>query len=163
MVIDSAHFGTVEVDNEKIIVFEKGLPGFEEIKRFAIISVQQTRPFLWLQSLEQSSVALPLIDPFEVLDSYSIDVADEDITELNLDRQEDLLVFNVAVIPENLSLMTANLAAPILINVRRGIGRQVVIDTKDYRVREPIFDQVCKMLDIDPKGGATNAGAEQAD
>ena len=52
MKIPTAHFGEVEIDEKKILYFEKGLPGLEDDKRFALLSNEDSRPVSWLQSLD---------------------------------------------------------------------------------------------------------------
>ena len=50
MRIQTAVFGELEICQDRIIFFKEGLPGFEELKRFVLIILEQTRPFLWLQA-----------------------------------------------------------------------------------------------------------------
>lgn len=140
MEIQTAHFGTVEIDENRIIAFENGLPGLENYKKFALLSDKETKPICWLQSLECKEVSLPVMDPFIVFPNYSFDIADDDIKTLHIEQVKDIYVLSVLVIPKPESNMTINLAAPIIINVRNSKARQIILDDKRYRVRVPISE-----------------------
>lgn len=156
MLIDTARFGQLEVDDSKIVVFKDGLPGFEQLTKFILLSPEQTQPLYWMQSAEDGDIALPVLSSFDILDDYSLDIPDEVVAELQLDGLEDLLVMNVCVVPEDISRMTANLAAPILMNVRLNIGVQIVVDSMEYPTRYPVFNDICRVA----KGGELNAGTD---
>ncbi len=157
MIIDTGRFGPIEIDEKKIITFREGVPGFEPLHYFAVINMEESRPIYWLQATDDPLVALPVVDPFLVVENYSIDISDEDIADLKIEREEDLLLLVVTVIPDEVEKMTANLAAPILINIREGFGKQIVIDSKEYPIRYPIFEAMYKVL----KGAEENAGVDQ--
>jgi len=145
MLINSKTFGSLDIDEEKIITFKEGIPGFEDLKRFFIVILDQTKPFFWLQAVDED-ISLPVISPFDVLKDYSPVVDDSVFTDLCLSREEDLLVLAVSVIPPDVTRMTANLAAPILINIAANTGRQVLIDGGEYQIRHPIYDAVSRLM-----------------
>lgn len=145
MLIKTTTFGTLDIDEDKIITFREGIPGFETLTRFVVIILDQTRPFIWLQAVDED-ISLPLISPFDILEDYSPVVDDAEFAKLGLEREEDLLVLAVSVIPPDVARMTANLAAPILINIATNTGRQVLVEEGDYQVRQPIFESVCRLM-----------------
>lgn len=155
MLIDTDRFGTFDTRDSKLIKFPQGLPGFEDLHDFIILEVGHTKPIYWLQSTEDKFIALPVILTFEVLDDYYIDIRDNELDELHIESQNDLLIMNVVVIPEQIEKMTVNLAAPIVINAVRGIGKQIIIDAKSMSVRMPIYDAIMKRVD---EGGQEDAG-----
>lgn len=157
MIIDTERFGTIELDDVQVIEFPLGLPGFEELTRFIIMETEESRPIYWLQSTENAYVCLPVVIPFEFMEDYYVEVRDFDLEELTIDDERDLLILNVVVIPEDLKLMTANLAAPIIINTRLGRGKQIIVDAKEMPVRFPIFERIMHKL----KGGEQDAGTIQ--
>ena len=122
MDMETRIFGKIEVDPERIITFERGIPGFETLTRFVLVVTEQTRPFVWLQAVDQD-IALPLVSPFDIREDYAPEINDRDLQGLVINREEDLMVYAVAVIPPEVQLMTANLAAPILINRTGLVGR----------------------------------------
>ena len=155
MYVETERFGSFELDDDKIIDFPLGLPGFEELHKFIILEITESKPLYWLQSTENRYIALPTIIPFEFIEDSYIEVRDSELEELHIENQNDLIVLNVVVIPENMKETTANLAAPIIVNVKEGIGKQIIIDTAELPVRYPIYDVIMKSLN----GGKENAGA----
>lgn len=155
MYIETDRFGRIDLQNSKVIQFPLGLPGFEELKQFIIVEVDESKPLLWLQSTENRHVCLPVIIPFEFMDDYYIEIHDAELNDLQIEDKDDLLLMSVVVVPEDLSKMTANLAAPIVINARLGLGKQIIVDAKDMPVRFPIYDLIMQKL----KGGSSDAGA----
>ncbi|MGE4354055.1 MAG: flagellar assembly protein FliW [Oscillospiraceae bacterium] len=146
MRIQTAHFGEVVIDDSRILYFKNGLPGLEDNKRFILLSNEESRPVSWLQSLESRAVSLPVIDPFKLCPDYSFDIPQEEITTLKIADVKDVFVLSILVIPRKASLMTVNLAAPIIINVRNNKGCQIILDDRKYRVRMPISDFLGKSV-----------------
>ncbi len=155
MLIETDRFGSFDTKDSKLIEFPQGLPGFEELRQFIILEVPQTKPVYWLQSTENKYIALPVILSFEIMDDYYIDIRENELEELQVESQNDLLVMNVVVIPGKIEEMTVNLAAPIIINAVRGIGKQIIIDAKTMPIRWPVYEAIMKSLD---KGGEQDAG-----
>lgn len=153
-------FGPIEVPEDKVIQFKDGIPGLECMRRSILIKVEETMPFYWIQSVEDGDIALPVIDPLIMDPSYSPSVEDSVFDELELENEEDLLVVNVAVIPQELSYMTANMAAPLLINIQKNIGKQVILDNSAYQMRFPIYDAVCRKLKEERESAGTDQEGE---
>lgn len=157
MYIETVRFGSFDLKDSKLINFPGGLPGFEELREFIILEIGETKPLYWLQSTENKFVSLPVIIPFELVDDYFLEIRENELKGLQVDSKNDLFVLNVVVVPEDITKMTANLAAPIVINLKQGIGRQIVIDAADLPIRYPIYPAVMKKL----KGGDADAGSIQ--
>lgn len=155
MLIKTDRFGDLELEKVQIINFPSGLPGFEDLHDFLILDIEETKPIYWLQSVENKYISLPVVNPFEIFGDYSVDINDDDIAELNIDSQMDLQLVHVVVIPVDMTEMTANMVAPIVINSKLGIGKQTIIDSKDLLVRQPIYIDVMKTL----IGGKSDAGS----
>ena len=147
-------FGISDTDESKIIKFPAGLPGFEELHKFIIIEVGNMKPIFWLQSIEEKEIALPVIISFAILNDYNINIRENELEELGIDCKEDLLILNVVVIPEDIKKMTVNLAAPVVINTKSGIGKQIVIDASELPIRYPVYEAILKSK----KGGDQDAG-----
>ncbi|MDL2224962.1 flagellar assembly protein FliW [Eubacteriales bacterium OttesenSCG-928-M02] len=155
MVIETDRFGEIDLADKKVIEFPGGLPGFEELNQFIILEVTESKPLYWLQSIQDAYIALPVVIPFEFMDDYFIEIRDAELEELEIENNGDLLVLNVVTVPEEVHSMTANLAAPIIINTRTGVGRQIIIDARELPIRYPIFELIIKKL----KGGEADAGS----
>ena len=157
MQIDTLRFGTVEVDEEKILDFGTGIPGLEQYRKYALLQFEESYPIVWLQSMDDSGICLPVMDTFAVLPDYVFDIDDADVKELELTSPDELHVVSVVVIPEDIQGMTVNLAAPIIINTASGSAKQVVLSGTEYNVRAPVFQQICNA--VAREEGADDAGS----
>ena len=146
MQIDTVRFGQVEIDEAKLVTFDDGIPGLEDYHKYALLQYEESYPIIWLQSAEDSAICLPVMDTFAVMQGYVFDIDDADVKALDLSGPESLHVVSVLVIPDEIQNMTANLAAPIVINTESGKARQIVLAGSDYNVRVPIFPDICKMV-----------------
>jgi len=146
MQINTVRFGLIDVDESKLITFEEGIPGLEEYKKYALLQFEESYPIIWLQSVDEGGICLPVLDTFVVISDYVFDIEDEDVRELELKGPEDLHVVSVLVIPDEIKGMTANLAAPIIINTVLGKAKQVVLSGSNYNVRTPIFSEISKLF-----------------
>jgi flagellar assembly factor FliW len=144
--INTAHFGEVEIDENNILFFDKGLPGLPDDRRFALLSNEESRPISWLQSLDHSEIALPVVDPFTISPDYSFDISTDDVNNLLIEQVKDVYVLCVLVIPSNIESMTINLSAPIIINVKNRKGCQIILDDRRYRMRTPVSELLGRPL-----------------
>lgn len=148
MVAETRLFGTVDIDDDKIIDFPMGLIGFENLKKFAIIydSEREVRSKIsWLQSMEEPALALPIIHPFEIYEDYSPIVEDELMKNIGDPADADILIFTTLSIPSDLTKMTANLKAPIIINAEGKKAMQVIVENEDYQVKFNAYEAIQKM------------------
>jgi len=158
MQLTTLRFGIVEVDEEKVIMFNDGIPGLEQYQKYTILQFEDSYPIVWLQSMEDTGICLPVLDTFKVLPDYVFDIDDSDVKELQLTSPDELHVVSVVVIPEDIQGMTVNLAAPIIINTVTGNAKQVVLSGSEYNVRAPVFQQICNA--VAREEGDNDAGSE---
>jgi flagellar assembly factor FliW len=155
MEINTLRFGQLTVDDKKLLRFKNGLPGLEDCREFAILQFEESNPLHWLQSTHRPEICLPIVSSFAICPAYNFDVSDEDVDELALNGPEDVYVVSVLLIPaEEAEQMTANLAAPIIINHRNGAAKQIIINSGEYNVRFPVFQTICNLI----KEGEADAG-----
>lgn len=144
MRIETKWFGAIEVGDEKILTFEKGIIGFEDWKKYTLIydvEKEEDVSIIWLQSVEEQTLAVPIMKPEIVMEGYDPIVEDEMINSLGSNIQDaNLLVFCVLTVPQDLKEMTINLKAPIIINADTLQGVQLIADNDDYMVKYPIYD-----------------------
>ena len=146
MQIDTLRFGLVEVDETKTIKFSDGIPGLEEYREYALLQFEDSYPIIWLQSVAERGICLPVLDTFAIFPNYVFDLDEADVKFLELNSPDELHVVSVVVIPEDIQGMTANLAAPIIINTVSGNARQVVLSGTEYNVRVPVFQDICNAV-----------------
>lgn len=156
MKIRTSRFGEIDIAEEKILHFEEGIPPFEDFKSYALITSEDTEPFLWLQAVNEPDLAFAVINPFRLFPDYAPTVPEYALESIGHPPDEDILVLSMAVIPQDVSSMTTNLVSPLLINAKTNIGRQVIMDNSPYLVKTPIFDEVGALLN----GGDADAGSD---
>lgn len=139
MKIETKFFGAVEIAETEIINFGHGIPGFEDLRQFVILKQNPDSPFLVLQAVESSQLALIIIPLEQVVPDYDFDLPDEAVKELNLTVPTDAVVYAVVVLPQDISKATANLAAPIVINTKMRLGKQVILNNPAYGLKHPLF------------------------
>jgi flagellar assembly factor FliW len=139
MIVQTERFGEIEVREEDIIKFERGLPGFENSKLFTLIGVEEHAPFIYMQSLDQSQLVFIVVDPFEFFPQYEFDISDRVTEELAITSQEQATIRVIVSIKGNLESATANLVAPIVINKSSNLGKQVVLSTTPYTTKQSLF------------------------
>lgn len=145
MVIQTKHFGEREIDEANVLLFEEGIFGFDDLSKYVILSDGEGGNFCWLQSLEDTSVALPLIDPVAFYKDYNPEIAADYVAKIGELKEEDLNLFAVVVVPEAIEKMTVNLKAPILINVKTKKGIQVIVEDEEYGIRHNLYEQIQKL------------------
>lgn len=155
MKIATKHFGEVEIEEEKIVVFEHGVFGFENNKRYVIFSEDETsrNGLCWLQSIDDSDFALPVINPIFWYPDYSPEIDDNRIAQIGEVVEEDLNVFSVVVITGELETMTTNLKAPILVNVKTKKGMQVIVENEEYQIKHNLYEQMKRIKEAEEKAG----------
>ncbi|MBC7960867.1 MAG: flagellar assembly protein FliW [Vallitaleaceae bacterium] len=144
MLIKTKHFGEVEIDEANVLEFPEGIFGFEENRKYVILHDQESEnsPFCWLQSLEADGTSLPLINPLSYFPEYNPEVAGELVEKIGEPIIEDLNLFTVVVVPEDIKKMTTNLKAPILVNVKTKKGMQVITQDDNYDIKHNLYDQI---------------------
>ncbi len=148
MVAETKLFGTVDIAEDKLIEFPMGIIGFEDLRKFAIIydSEREERSKIsWLQSMEEPLLALPIIHPFELFENYNPIVEDELMKNIGDPADADVLIFTTLSIPSDLTKMTANLRAPMIINAVERKGMQVIVENEDYEVKFNAYDAIQKL------------------
>jgi flagellar assembly factor FliW len=129
----------VEVAEDTILTFPEGVPGFERHRRFALIQDPKLAPFSWLQSLHDPLVGFLVIDPGLLVPGYEFDIADPDVELLGLNDPSEASVLSILVVPEDIRAMTANLQAPLIMNPRKRIAKQVILTDERFPLRYPVF------------------------
>lgn len=142
MVIATTRFGQVEIKNEDILTFAEGLLGFADLKKFVLLDDPSDEIFAWLQSCDAGAIAFPLLEPEIFSDTYNVTMSKSDMEALKVKEQKDAHYFSIITIPEDPTQMTANMKAPIVINMKEKLARQCVLQDNNLAIREPIFKKL---------------------
>ncbi len=142
MRVQTTRFGEVEISLEDLVDFAEGLLGFSQLRRFVILDDPNDEIFAWLQSCENPDIAFPILEPELFAPNYQVELSKTDLESLCLAKQSDGKFFNIITIPADPTLMTANLKAPVIINIAKRVARQCVLQDNNLAIREPIFSKL---------------------
>ena len=120
------------------ILFEKGIPGFEDYKYFNVNIIKDNEKFYSIVSKEDDNIGFISISPFDIKKDYEIDLDDEVVKELDIKTEKDVLVLCLITLGKTLKDSTANLKAPIIINIRNNRGRQLILQDDKYKIKESL-------------------------
>jgi len=139
MLVETKFLGEVEVEDSKVFVFEGGLPGFHNLTKFVIVPIEQDSPFVLLQSTEDKDVGFVLSFPFAFKPDYTFELSEQDMDDLNVEDQTEVVTYAIVTLKDSLANSTINLLAPIVLNMKKMLGKQIVLqDSKSYSLRYPI-------------------------
>ena len=124
MRINTSRFGTLDLLENELFNFPAGLIGLESLKVWSMVPDPTSESVAWLQSVSRASQAVAVISPRAFVPGYRASISSRDLALLGL-RSDDR-VYVVSTISGNAGRITTNLQAPILINLDRRVGIQVV-------------------------------------
>lgn len=140
MKISTTRFGEIEIEQERIFDFVMPIIGFNNISKYIILDLKQDNFFKWLQSVEDPSLAFPIVSVFSMNVDYSIDLPDNVVENLKINKVESVLVMNIASIPQdNPQGTTINLLAPLVFNLDELLAGQIILSGSGYDVSFPLF------------------------
>ena len=143
MKIETSNFGQLQVIEENIITFDKGIPGFPDKKQYIIINDEdEDSPFCWLQSLEDPDLAFTMVNPYLAYPNYDPRFPESELAKLGQASQEDYSVLSTVIIPEEIEKMRTNLMAPIVINLKTKKAMQIITEGDQYPVRYYLFEEL---------------------
>lgn len=124
MNIETSRFGNVEIEADDIIFFRNGLLGFEDCQHWVILADAENSSLAWLQSMQYPKVALPVVSPRKFVPGYQVRLDPQDVDLLQLTASEEAFV--LAIVSRDQDVLTLNLRAPLIVNLSRRMGSQIV-------------------------------------
>ena len=124
MKIHTTRFASIEIEPDDILFFRSGLVGFEDCRHWVLLADGDNRSVAWLQSMQYSDIALPVVSPRRFVADYQVRLEPADVQSLQLTSAEQAYV--LGVVSRDSDVLTMNLKAPLVINLERRIGCQVV-------------------------------------
>lgn len=141
MEINTKYFGKLPFEQEEAIIFENGIFGFEDYKKYILIRFDDDKgSLLSLQSIDNENLAFVAVNPFKFIPDYAPILTEEDLKDLRANSVENLLVYNICVIKDNLGESTINLRCPIIVNAEIRLAKQVILEDSNYSFRLPFND-----------------------
>ncbi|EPY2277534.1 flagellar assembly protein FliW [Clostridium sporogenes] len=141
MNLNTKYHGCIEYEEKDVIYFEKGIPGFEGLKKFIVFPVEDNEVFSVFHSIEKEDMGIIVISPFNIEKDYEIQLEEEQIENLKLQDERDALILNTVTLNLDIDKITANLRAPIIINIKEKIGEQIIINSDKYSIKYPLFKE----------------------
>ncbi|TWI59949.1 flagellar assembly factor FliW [Halalkalibacter nanhaiisediminis] len=142
MNIETKYQGNIEIDEQRVITFAKGIPAFEDETSFVLLPFEENTPFFVLQSTKTVEVAFVVVNPFDFVPNYQVKLPDSTIDELGIQKQEEVATFVMLTVREPFAGTTANLQAPVIINAAKQKGKQLLMSDTHYQTKHAIFKEV---------------------
>lgn len=120
------------------VTFNKGIPGFENLKNFIIKDLELNNKFKILEA-EESKISFVAVSPFDIYNEYEIDLNDQIIEELKIEKPQDVLVLSIITLGKTLETSTMNLKAPLVINIVNNLGKQYILQNESYETKHPLI------------------------
>ena len=139
MKFNTTRFGEIEVDEGLIFNFELPILGYED-KRYVMIDVTENPIFKWLQADDTPEVSFPITTPAVFGHDYSFELPTSAEKTLEIGGAEDVMVFNIACIPDKAPKdSTINLLAPLIFNIKNHKAGQVILSDSGFSTTEKLF------------------------
>jgi len=138
MVINSQRFGSLQVPDEKIITMARPVLGFERLRYFCLIEIEELSPFLLMQSTEDAEVGFLVMNPVIFFPDYRIEINSQEIAELEVPDPASVETYVILTVARKSGDLTANLQGPILINTSNNKAKQLVLVNSQYQVQHSL-------------------------
>jgi flagellar assembly factor FliW len=137
MDVRTTRFGTIQIGDDRVITFSKGLLGFPASRRYCLLEPGEDACFFWLQSLDDPALAFVVTDPSLFVPEFSVPIRPEQMEDWGLSRLEDAQVF--VIVNKVEGTLTGNLQGPIVVNTLSKTGEQLVLAEKRWTTRHPLM------------------------
>jgi flagellar assembly factor FliW len=124
MKLETERFGVVEIEPDDILLFPQGLLAFDDLRHWVLLADDHNGALAWLQSVARPDVAFAVMSPRRVCANYRVQLKGSQLAGLELEQEHQTFV--LTLLNHEGGQTTANLRAPLLINLDRRLGRQVV-------------------------------------
>lgn len=140
--IKTTRFGELDVNSSDIVSFNDGLLGFERLKKYFLVDPGDSTLILWLQSVEDEKVAFPVIEPKLFKPDYIAKLMPSDLNGLELESLQNAKVYAILTIPSQVTEMSANLKAPVIINSDKKVAKQIVLQDSKLSVKYEMYKEL---------------------
>jgi flagellar assembly factor FliW len=140
MGLRTKYHGEIEISEKDIFHFEHGIPGFLDEKQFVLLPLEDT-PFVILQSVKTPALGFAMINPFGYFPDYDIELDEQTVTQLELSSEKEVIVYVILTVADPFDNTTANLQAPIVLNYKKKLGKQVILTNTQYKTKHRLFPE----------------------
>jgi flagellar assembly factor FliW len=141
MNINTKYHGEIEVNEGSLLNFEQGIPGFAEEKKFVLLPLPENDWFHILQSVSTPQLGFVVTDPFLFTKEFDFELDQGSVETLGLTDEKNVKVLTILTMKETLTESTANLQAPIIINLANNKAKQVILNDSNYQTKHLLFAQ----------------------
>lgn len=134
--------GPRQIAPECVFHFPDGVLGFERAKKYVMMMNEKSRPFMFLQSLDEPDLCFVCVQTFMLRPDYALTLTPEQSAKLALENQDDALVLSLVTVKKDFAETTANLMSPVVINMKSRVGGQFVSSDASYPVRFKIWEAI---------------------
>lgn len=140
ILLETKRWGRLEIEEDEIISFKSGIPGFEHLQKYAIFDSDEMAPFKWMISMDDPDVSFVIITPQLLCPDFQPKLFVTDLADLDVDSDDELILFAIITLTPNPLDSTANLQGPLLINKNKKTGKQIVVTDDQYILKYPILN-----------------------
>lgn len=144
MELNTKYHGVLNIEEEEIIRFESGIPGFSEETKFILLPLEENSPYYIMQSLKTSELGFVVTEPFSFFKDYEFRLGESEKEALNIKDDSTIQVLTILSLKEPFANTTANLQAPIVINLSEKFGKQIILNDTKYTTRHKLGNEVVK-------------------
>lgn len=141
MNIETKNLGNLELEDDKIITFEEGIPGFEHLTRFILLEEKDSK-FFYLQSIEEKEVCFVIVDPYVFVKDYAPIIKESYFEKLGGGDDSQFVLYTTVCLKKPIGESTLNLAGPLLIHMGTRLGIQVITEEKMYATKHRLVDLI---------------------
>ncbi|MFD2615556.1 flagellar assembly protein FliW [Paenibacillus gansuensis] len=139
MKLETKYLGEVEVQEQDIITFNEGIPGFKEYRQYVILQVDESVSIYYLQSVDTSELSFVITNPFVFYPEYELEIPQDVLEQLRIEKTEEVAIYTILTIKETLKTATVNLLAPLIINLSNRQAKQVVLINTEYETKHSLI------------------------
>lgn len=146
MKVSTTRFGELSVNKEDVLEFPEGILGFENLRKFIIVDPGDSTLILWLQSIDDGATAFPIIEPKIFKPDYVAKLLPSDLASIQLENTAAAKIYTVLTIPNDITAMSANLKAPVVINNQKKVAKQIVLQDSKLSVNYEMYIELKKYI-----------------
>ncbi len=124
MEVSTTRFGRLHAEADDLVLFPAGLLGMQHLRHWLLLSDACNAAVAWLQSAESDELAFAVVSPRRFAPHFQLRIGRRELQSLGLESLSDAEV--LAIVGQSELGLTLNLKAPLVIDLERRLGRQVV-------------------------------------
>ena|SRR5690606_14925587 len=144
MKIQTKYHGEVEIAENTTLTFAKGIPGFPDETKFTLLPLPELTNMSVMQSVTTPALAFVVADPYTIFSPYEFALDENTVEELEISSPEDVSALVILTVQDPFEKSTANLQAPIVMNMKKNKAKQVILNNENYKTKQPLFGQPVK-------------------